>query len=315
MLSSILEVPRGDFDRVASGLFAYLFGLINRQRFFEFVEDRALAKQVLAASRSSGYVLKDCKLFAHAHYVTRKEDKHPSPLAYSVTRKDANFLKRLDLKTDRFCYFTPEQFDRLIAKSLLTPDMRAHIGKLVSKKMTFLVSSYGVTKDDLASTLRNAALRALYQQYPRYESALHAKNICKTTIHNTAMNLIQYHTRGKRQMLRSVLGGGAFESVHVPMEAVFDMAAPKQDSTSILVLKDLAAIEDKIPARGQEFVKAAVGAYHEGLSVFIGEDNRDAVERMSYEQYLKTLRSYFNITEQQNDALFNSLKPYLRECL
>lgn len=312
MLTQILEIPPKSFAKVASGLFAYLFGLIDKRAFYEYVGDRELARKAVNNARSSehaGYVLKNCKLFAYAAYKARLQGLTIRAKDFDVTQRDASFLRRLNLRDHSYHALSITQYDKLVAQSLMTPDMRAYVGRLISKKLIFLVHSYGVSREDLESSLTSAALYALYKQYPKYESALHAKNICKTTIHNTAMNLIQHHTRGKRQALQRSVGGG-FEAVHVPLDAVFDLAAPvEHDYKEALV--SLVSLQDRMTPRVQQFIQCAAGKYHEGLSTFLGIANDEAVESMQYDTYLSRLRSYFNVSEAQTQVLFAKLRPYI----
>ena len=312
MLTQILEIPPKSFAKVASGLFAYLFGMIDKRAFYEYVGDRELARSTVKNARASehaGYVLKNCKLFAFAAYKARLQGSTVRAKDFGVTQRDAVFLRKLNLQDSKYHAFSVDQYDKLIAQSLMTSEMRAYVGKLISKKLIFLVRSYGVDRSDLEASLQFAALYALYKQYPKYESALHAKNICKTTIHNTAMNIIKHHTCGKRQALQKAMGGG-FEAVHVPLDVVFDLAAP-----DVCEYKDtlvsLVSLHDRMTPKVQQFIHCAAGQYHEGLSTFLGVSNDEAVESMQYEAYMAKLRSYFRVSEEQTSQLFAKLRPHL----
>lgn len=311
MLRDTLKIHSSDFDHVASGLFAYLFGLLNKQDYYDYIGDRVLARNVLVQARSTGYVLRDCKLFAHACTSCRHAgQKPPSPKRFGIERVDANFLSRLNLNTHQYKLWLPEQLDNLVARSLMSADMRAYIGKLISKKMIFLVNSYGVHRHDLESSLTSAALYAMYKQFPRYESALHAENICKCTIHNTAMNLIKHHTRGKRQALRRSLGG-SFESVNVTLDAVMDVPC----STDHLELKDqlesLVALTPRMSQAVQDFLMISAGKFDSAFSEFLGVNNSDAVESMPYARYMAKVRTFLGVSEEQTENLFCRLRPHL----
>ena len=312
-LRTVLDIPRQDFNRVTSILFAYLFGIIKKSEYTEMIDDRLLSKAVLASARSSGYVLLNCKLYAYACWCARaSEQPLPRASTFEISPKDASLLRRLNLAAlgDRFHAFSLSGFTRVLNRVMLKADLDQYIGKYVTRKMTFLMKSYGVSRHDLETTLLQSALYAIYKQYPRYESGLHLINICKTTIHNVGQNLIQYHTRKKRQAL-SRSDDGSFSSVLVSLDQIIDVPAEDDEHEVRHALMSLAALEHRMSPKVREFLHCAAGVYHEGLSEFLGKPNDDLVEAVPYSRYLDKLRSYFEISEQQTERLFERLRPHL----
>jgi hypothetical protein len=188
--------------------------------------------------------------------------------------------------------------------------MRTYVRKLITKKMSFLIKSYGQSRDDIEQALKAAALFALYKQYPRYESALHAENIVKRTVHNTAMNLIQHHTRGKRTVLRKAVGG-AFESVHLPLESVLDVPSEGENLELKDNLTSLVALAPQLGPRAQAFLTIAAGKFNAEFSDFLGIENHHAVDSMPYHKYLSHAREFFQVSEEQTNSLFQWLRPRL----
>ena len=311
-LREILDIPRSEYTRVASALFAYLFQVINCSQYGEYVGDKVLSRATLKAAKASGYVLRNCKLYAYACWVARERGEPlPRASSYQVTTQDGAFLRRLNLKAvgTRFFAFTLPDYEKLMHSVLGTNILDAYIGKYVTKKMSFLIKSYGVQRETLEHSLLRSALYAVYKQYPRYESKLHVINICKTSIHNAGMNLIQYHTRAKRQELRKT-SSGAFEAVSVPLDEIMALPAeekhPFKDSLQALV-----SLEHRMAANVKEFLQCAAGQYHEGLSIYLGKPNDDAVEVMPYPKYLGKLQNYFQVSEQQTQRLFLRLRTHI----
>src|SRR6478609_6621005 len=182
MLTTILGVPN---RKVVPALFAYLFYRIDQRTFLKYVVDRGIvadretALAIKDAARVNGYVLKNCKLYAWACWSARVLGKKlPSPKLFDVEPADALYLRRLNLKHlefksgFRYTTYTIKTFDQVTQQMLQAPELRNYVGKFVTKKMGFLMKSYGETRHDLETTLKESALLAWYKQYPRFDSEL-----------------------------------------------------------------------------------------------------------------------------------------------
>lgn len=300
-----------DFMRVGGAIFAYLFNRISQRELLSSLGDKELADRVLEIVRSSGYVLKNCKLYAFAVWKAR-ESSLPVPRTreFLVHKEDGPLLRRINLAHVQTHYvaMTLEDMDAMLEGATSSPLMLAHIGKYISKKLIFLSRNYGVPREDIEGDLKRAAVAAVYKTYPMFESPLHLTNVAKAAIHNTGMSLITHHTRQKRQRLYKD-EEGLHQAVTENIESHLDIAAePEYLSHAREHLQTLVSLQHRMSDEVQSFLLAAAGHYHAGLSEFLKQDNSDLVDKLKYDSYLKQVRSYFGVTEAQTDRLFNKLR-------
>lgn len=294
-------------------IFAYLFNAIGKYKYRELIGDKDLAKETWTTVESNGYILKNCKLFVYASWVNKKNGLPTSPAKFGIHQEDVKLLRSLDLSHLKLkklkLPMSIFDYDNLEGSILTSSELKNYIGKFISKKLIFL-RSYGLSREEIHSHLLFASIFALRKHYPDFQSELHALNICKTSIHNSGMCLIEYWTRGKRQAL--LKENDTFQSVHVPLESVHDVGvAPEHEDDFRLNLQSLVALVPKMKPRQQTFVSVAAGIYDPGFSMFIGSDNSEVVDVWSYDRYLGQLRQYFNVTEQQVSALLSNLRRQL----
>jgi len=315
-LRARLGLSQKDFLAVGGAIYAYLFHRITQRELLSYLDNRELAERVLEAVRSDGYTMMNCKLYAHACWCARQAgEKFPKAADYEIHKDDVALLKRINLShlSSHYAPMTLADMESMIEGAFDSPAMRAHIGKFVSKKMTFLIRSYGVPRDDIVGDLKRAALAAIYKTYPRFESALHFTNVAKSAIHNAGMSLIAYHTRASRNRLVQDEHAG-HQAVHDESAQMADIPAPAAYLEHAKdALQSLVSLSPRMSERVQEFLLAAAGHHHEGLSEFMRRDNSEAVDDMQYPQYLETLRSYFGVTEAQTQKLFKSLRSHLSQ--
>lgn len=289
-------------------LFMYLFNQINQVKFISNFEDKRYAKELLIRARRSGYVMKNCKLFAYFYYKNGWARAHE----FGVDIRDAALLKRLELKIKSDVpAMTLAGFDRAVSSMLLSNHMRAHVSMLVYRKMIFLTSqSYGHTVDELRSRLRAKAIYALMKQYPMFKSPLHFQNVAKTTIHNTAMTFIKDQTRQKR--ISTIQNAdGTWSSLKAPLESIMELAAPSEDHHKKDMLKSLVQISEKFSSRVQRFLLCMGGVHDPEFSEYLGVDNATAVDRMRYDVYRSKLEAHLGVTPEQTEALFNHVRAKL----
>lgn len=289
-------------------LFMYLFNQISQAKFITNFEDKKYAKEILDMARKSGYVMKNCKLFAY-HY---HRNGWARPEDFKVDMRDAAMLKRLELKLKtKTPALTVAGYDRMVQNMLCSPHMRAHVNKLVYRKMIFLTSqSWGWTVEELRSILLHKAIYALMKQYPLFSSHLHFQNTAKTTIHNTAMTFITAQTRQKRQsMIQNP--DGTWSSLKAPIESIMELAAPRDDHHTRDMLKSLVQLSDKFSTSVQRFLLCMGGVHDPEFSEFLGVDNSTAVDSMRYDQYRSKLEAHLGVTSVQTEALFNHVRNQL----
>lgn len=312
MLKQILSLSDKEYKRVIPALFAYLFDKIDMEKFIDYVGDRKEGTRIKDIARQNGYILKNCKLYAYYCHCNRSQDlKLPNCAEFEVDQKDSLLLKRLNLKHlghTKYRAFTLDEFDRTVNRMVASVEIRNNVGKFVTKKMSFLMKSYGETREDIEAYLKEMAIIAVYKQYPRYMSYLHMINVAKAQIHNKGQTFITSSTAKSRQRLIQSSGGG-FEAVHVDISTLAEVAAPINYSLEIKErVTALSQIEHVLPTRTKEFLLCAAGQYHEGLSQFLQVGNDVAAETMSYLKYMNRVQDYFGTTPEKVDRLFENIR-------
>lgn len=289
-------------------LFMYLFNQISQAKFITNFEDRKYAKELLDMARASGYVMKNCKLFAY-HY---HRNGWARPADFSIDMRDAAMLKRLELKLKtKTPALTVAGYDRMVEGMLCSRHMQGHVNKLIYKKMIFLTSeSFGFTVGELRSLLLHKAIYALMKQYPLFSSPLHFQNTAKTTIHNTAMSFITAQTRQKRQSMVQN-SDGTWSSLKAPIESIMELAAPREDHYTRDTLASIVKLSDKFSANVQRFLLCMGGVHDPKFSEYLGIDNATAVDSMRYDQYRSKLEAHLGVTAEQTEALFNHVRNKL----
>lgn len=311
MLAQLLALEQNAPDKIGS-LFAYLFGRINKAEYKTAIGSKVEAKKIWTLVSSNGYILKNCKLFAYAVHSNRLISMPTSPAKYEILKEDVSILRRINLShiKPKYKSYSLFDYDNLEGSILKSTDLKNYTGKFISKKMSYLMKSYGLSREELFGQMQHSALFALRKQYPCYESELHALNICKTAIHNSGVGIMEYWNRAKRKAL--VLDNGSYQAVQIPYDSLVNVGvAPEHDSELRLNLQSLVSVAEGLPIKAQKFVSAAAGLYDPGFSMFIGIDNRDAVESWVYARYLENLRSYYSVSEAQTTNLFSKLRSSL----
>ncbi len=316
MLRQILSVKGTAFTRVVPALFAYLFDRISMEQFVAYCGDRREGLRIKDIARQNGYVLKNCKLYAYACHKARLANRSlPTPKSYGVTAQDSLILKRLNLKhvDPSFKAFTLSEFDEMINSMITSSEIRNNIGKFVTKKMSFLMRSYGEKREDIESFLKEMAIIAVYKQYPRYQSYLHLVNVAKAQIHNKGQSFITSSTSKSRQCLIQNLNGG-FEAVHESIDTMTELVAPIDYAAELKErITALSKIEHKLPERTKAFLLCAAGQYHEGFSTFLTCNNVDEAERISWEKYMNKVQQYFGVSPQRTTQLFSKIRAFIYE--
>lgn len=293
-------------------VFSYLFGSIGKYEFRARIGDKAKAKSVWSLVADNGYVLKNCKLYAYAVYRNRTLGIPTSPAKYGIHDADVKILRKLDLSHIKkpFKAYSVFDFDNLEGSIISSKEMKAYIGKFISRKLIFIVRSYGVSREDIEGQLICAAMFAVRKNYPFYETDLHALNTGKTAIHNCGMGIIEFWTRTKRNALLKENGG--FQAVHVSYDVLSNVGVmPEHDDELRLNMKSIQSLAGSMSKVEQAFLRAASGAYDAGFSMFLGKDNRDVVEKLMYDRYLSLLSRYHRFEPDRQNALLGGLRKAL----
>lgn len=314
MLREKLGLDGKEFIAVAAPLFAYLFHKIDQRAFIQHVADKKITDRVLDLVKCDGYIMRNCKLYAWAYHKHRNGGPRPLRKDYGVETEDAAFLRRLNLShlSMKFETYDVATYEGLVEDALTCSAMQQHIGKLISKKMTFIIRSYGVPRMDIEDDLKAAAIYAMYMQFPRFHSLLHLTNVAKTTIHNTAMSLISYHTSPARQRLYKDAQGN-HQAVHEAFDtSVHKMTAGESYMTHVRDhLETIVNLAPKMKPQVQRFLLCAAGHFDEEFSRFLKIDNSAAVDAMAYSRYLNKARKFFGFSEENVERIFVRLKSHL----
>lgn len=314
MLKTLLVLEGKDYERIVPALFAYMFDRISMEDFIKHVGNRAEGTRIKDIARASGYVMKNCKLYAYACHTARtKGDKLPTRSSFGIDAEDAPLLKRLNLRhlnPKHYRAYSLAEFDAVVASAL--HDLRNYIGKFVSKKMRFLMDSYAEPRGDIEADMRGHAIASMYKQYPRYESYLHMINVAKAQIHNKGQSFITSSTTKSRNRLM-VDAHGVPQAVNVQIDSVVEAVPDAVSYANELKerLTALAQIENKLPERTRLFLMAAMGQPNAGFSEFLNCDNVEAVEAMGWERYMSKLHTFFNTTPARTAVVYDNINKLI----
>ena len=284
--------------------FDYLFGNVSKTELKDSFRFDGLDPSKLELIQN-GYICRNCKLYLYAMAMLGEDI---DPLDYGVERKDRKALIwvsrniQIDEGCDPWTLRGLESNERLLVEGLKT-----YIGKFITKKMTFLLKSYGWQRHDIEADLQCAGLWALHKKYPYFDSPLHAANTVKTAIHNKGIDLITKSTRHKNQrLIRNT--DGTFEAVNVDLSALKSLEAPTPFE---LRYRDerlgLQAIQKRMNDRSALYISLARGDYSADFSEYLGIDNRQAAEG-NYHSYLKKIDSYLGVSLKERNRFFEKLR-------
>jgi hypothetical protein len=287
-------------------LFTYLFGGIRKNELKQDFRAKGFDPVKLGLVQN-GYVCRNCKLFVYALHTG-------SPLtadAFGVERKDTKALKWVaqHITIPEGCpVWDLPHLER--NENALVHGLKTYIGKFISKKMAFLLKSYGLHRQDIEMELYCAALWAIHKRYPFFESALHAVNIAKSAIHNRGMDVIASYTREKNQrLIRN--SDGTFESVNIDVSVLSSLQAPEpfelryRDERS-----GLRSLQKIMNDKGALYISLARGEYNADFSDYIGLNNTEAAEG-NYHAYLRKIDRFLRVTQEERTQFFNKIKDVI----
>jgi hypothetical protein len=306
------------FMKVGAALFAYLFRRISHKRLQKILRAHLpleSCEKVLSEARTNGYLLKNAKAFAWSHFKSRyDESEPPSARKYKIDEEDADFLRRLNLShlSLDFPAYTLSEYQGILDGATSDKAVSLKISKFVSKRMLFLLKSYGVAREDLENECRLGALRSIYMRYPAFDDLQHVRNTANTGIHNAGEDVVKYYTSPTRQRLQKTKGG-AFEARNVDLATLSELETPYVcNLTSIQ--EEVAYLDELVKALEpveQAYMRVLRGEYDEGFSEHLGSDNRDLLESMAASRYRLEARRHFGISNKDGKELFEWLREQL----
>lgn len=287
-----------EIKKHASTVFAYLFRQITKYEYRRRVG--VDAKSLWSLIVDNGYILVNCKLYLYARHVAKSKGLSVSPARFGIEKEDVRTLNAVDMTkiSTRYKAYSLFDFQNLEGAILTSKEISTYLGKFISKKLIFLTRSYEQKRDDIEGNLRIAGLYALRKQYPFFKTELHALNIYKTSMKNAGQGMIEFWTRDKRNAL--LKENGIFQAVKVQYEVMPDIAVmPEHADEKRVNVHALVAVADRMPEHQRAWINTAAGMHDKGFSLFIGQDNRDAVEAFAYPKYLSLLCEYFSMSQEQ----------------
>lgn len=322
MIENIIGVKDPEkFTKVGAALFAYLFRRISHKRFLVILKSHLSEEecdQVLHAARTDGYLLKNCKSYAWRYYKARYEtpSEVPNPQDFKIAEEDVPLLQCINLSHLSLNHpaYTLKEYQGILDGATSDKAVSLKIAKFVSKRMLFLLKSYGVERHDLENECRLGALRSIYMRYPQFDDLQHVKNTANTGIHNAGEDLVKYYTSPTRQRLQKTKEG-EFEARHVDLATLSELETPYVGSLSSLQ-EEIAHLDElvkQLPLVEQTYMSVLKGAHHVGFSEHLGQDNRDALEQMAASRYRLEARRFFGISNKAGKDLFAWLRSNLLE--
>lgn len=296
-------------NKEINSLFLYLFSVIASAEYKAQVRDGYRLKQEVIDK--SGYILRNCKLYVYAYKKAKAEGtKLPRRLSYKISKEDAKLLRSLPLEGLDTSYraFSLTQYETIISHFITSPELDLFLDKLISKKLIFLIRSYGDSRDDLKGFFKELAIYHLYRTYPRYYSYKHFTNIGKGMIARGSVDLIKSRTAAKNQKLIRLSDGG-FEAVHIPIDSIHTDAISTA-SKGRPTVPDVSELPVK--GRAKKFLALLSGEYDEGFSEYLGQDNTEAAQLLRFNSYKAKLQKYMGVTPSQVNRLFERIKEAIR---
>lgn len=287
---------------VLSHCLNYVFGRIDKYELKRLCgEEYLLANQLV----KSGYFLKNCKLYFYWLL------KHNSAnyLDFKVHKQDAKLLNKCKRYFTQLNTSWPalslKDFNSYI-NEVFSQKMSVYMGKFISKKLYFLVKSYGLSYHDIKLDMAAASMMAMYKAYPYFESKLHAINIAKCAIHNAGMGIISYYTKDCRSQLIKEKDG-TFQHKLRNIDTISHLSAP---DCFAHIDNNLELVSNVLDSSGQKFMRLAIGHYDHEFSTYLGRDNTDYLDSARYGTYLKKIRSYLNLSQAQVQSYLSTIKNH-----
>ena len=309
--------------------------LVEKKIPFDFLAWRRHLKQ-------NGPLLRDGKLFVYALAAKQK-----APVGLDLSDTDKFLLTQglryrplaqhlRDLLQSPFCkVLSARQFDRFVAKVLSSEDLIVYTRKFINRKMQFIIKSYGKELEEIEDLLKTYALYGLLRAYPRFEHVGHGIAIAKTLIKRSGQNFIQEMTTQKRNELIHDTTNDTYSKTTVSLDGLVDGTGQflTADGTFIhrsLLIVGLSGVNtfEKLPwdtlhalqelchsarlkTKQREFLKLMLGNHSELFSQFLGGENDDLVETMSYSAYMGKVCDFLKVPTDAAIKFLDNLKPQL----
>lgn len=216
----------------------------------------------------------------------------------------------------------------LTGEVLSSKEFNTFLSKFSYRKMTFLVSTYGVKHEDLISDMKLSACYAILRAYPVYSNKLHVLNIGKTAAHNRGINIIKEYTASGRNRLSTSTteSGSTYNATTFSLEELQETALTqgvlvlghhnlivdaRESERSIDTTLAFTQLEERLPPKKRALIQLLRGVHDDEFSTYLGEDNEDFAERVSHEVLLRKACVFLNIKPADAVSWLRSLKGVL----
>lgn len=289
----------------------------------------------------NGALLRNVKIFTYSRHCN-----YPvSPSEYELDRKELHAINlacefsplrdKLDeYYNDRRHPLGLELFDRFLGKALSNSDIEGYTRRYISKKMSFLICSYGESARDIRSDLMSSAIYTIQKTYPRFDDLGHMIATAKSAIKKRGVNFIKEHTTQKRQKLIQNSDGTyqkntvAFSSTGsgVSDPGSQETGGQQAIASSYLVtgldglvqsswertfaLKQLRE-SDRITNKQKTFLSLLLGEPCPNFSAYLGMPNDVAIETVEHSEYLEDVCSFLVVEPWKASAFLESLQDVL----
>lgn len=344
--SFLEELPERKQAFVVGNLLLYVFRGCNQADIRDAFNSRSIHFDFLKWRRHlhrNGLLLRDGKLHVYAKAARqplceKTLDLSPKDIAWLNHglryRPLKDHLRELQ-EAECGRVLNARQFDRFVARVLSSEDLVSYTRKFIYRKMSFILKSYGKELEEIEDLLKTYALYGLQRAYPRFEHVGHGIAIAKTLVKRSGQNFIQEMTTQKRNELLYDKSKDSYSKTTVSLDGMADGTGQflTADGTFVhrsLLIVGLAGANtfDKLPwdtlhalkelcssnrlkAKQREFLGLMMGNYSEGFSEFLGGENDDMLETMSYKNYMNRVCAFLSIPTDAAIEFLQNLRPHL----
>jgi hypothetical protein len=292
-----------------------------------------------------GYIYRDLKLYIHARLTDsmvkvkgiKEEDQRMVSSVLRSKHPKAVWLKKRCKAYARNGYTAKSVETMNSVLTNMTPVLKTHCAKFVSKKFRFLTQSGQLDKEDVIQGLIEFGLYAIYKAYPVIESSLHMTNIAKTAIHNRGINILKEQTTSSRSRVKKSEDGtfvGTLLSLSAASIMFLDPAMQGRMSVcnSLMTGLDGRSVEherpdyvdrrrdletvvqglyEKAEPKDKKFLELLMGLADKKFSEWLGSPNDEFMIKTDRKIYVEKVREYLRIPREKARQFFINLRSEL----
>lgn len=290
-------------DRQAGAVFAYLFSLIPTKQYKEEVPNGYRLKQDVIDN--SGYILKNCKVFAYRYAYRRYTGGAlPNYERYGIHEADVDLLKRLNLDNidmGRYKAASLKRFDKVVSDVLSCKEFEVYLSRFIHKKLRFIIQSYGDSFDNIKSHLKEKALYHIYRTYPYFDTKLHMLNVAKRAAHNAGIDYIRHKTSQKNNRL--VFDGEGYMALNVDIDSLHHLPTEDPGRINAPCLTNF-----KFSKRAALYLSLMQGEFDSEFSEYLGTRNDVYVHEVTFRRYRAKVEEYLGLSPQAVESLFEKIR-------